>query len=408
MAQSAFAAFFGIPAENVTVRSPFLGGGFGSKAILAGPQILAILAARMLGRPVKLVLRRDQMFGPVGHRGATRQRVRLALDGEARLTALEHAAEATTSSFDDFLEPAANASHNLYASPAIVTTHTGVRVDTGTPGPMRAPGEASGSAALECAIDEAAAGLRARPARVPPAQLRRGRSGLGQAVLVEGAAGMLCRRPPSASAGPAGRSRRGRCATRPGGWSDGAWEARCSRRRCSAPRPAPCCAATAPRLVETAAADMGQGAWTALAQIAADGLGLHIDQVSSTPVIPTIRTAASPAAPATPPPRGRPSSAPEATRSPGWPNSRPAIRSSPLYGAGNTGVEARDGHLHHRGRPEPAARAMPPSSRAPASRRSRDAGRAPATRRTRRPGRCSRTARSSPRSGSIPISGRFG
>ena len=141
MAQSAFAAFFGIPAQNVTVRSPFLGGGFGSKAILAGPQILAILAARMLGRPVKLVLRRDQMFGPVGHRGATRQRVRLALDGQARLTALEHAAEATTSSFDAFLEPAANASHNLYASPAIVTTHTGVRTDTGTPGPMRAPGE---------------------------------------------------------------------------------------------------------------------------------------------------------------------------------------------------------------------------------------------------------------------------
>ncbi len=77
MAQSAFAAFFGIPAENVTIRSPFLGGGFGSKAILAGPQILAVLAARMLGRPVKLVLRRDQMFGPVGHRGATRQRLRL-------------------------------------------------------------------------------------------------------------------------------------------------------------------------------------------------------------------------------------------------------------------------------------------------------------------------------------------
>ena len=56
MSQAAFAAFFGIPAENVTLRSPFIGGGFGSKAMLDGPYVLAALAARMLGRPVKLVL----------------------------------------------------------------------------------------------------------------------------------------------------------------------------------------------------------------------------------------------------------------------------------------------------------------------------------------------------------------
>ena len=70
MACAAFAGFFGIPPENVLIRTPFIGGGFGSKAILAGPHILCILAARMLGRPVKLVLTRGQMFGPVGHRGA--------------------------------------------------------------------------------------------------------------------------------------------------------------------------------------------------------------------------------------------------------------------------------------------------------------------------------------------------
>jgi xanthine dehydrogenase YagR molybdenum-binding subunit len=66
MAQAGFAGFFGIPPENVHLRSPFLGGGFGSKAIIAGPQILCILAAKMVGRPVKLALSRDQMFGPVG------------------------------------------------------------------------------------------------------------------------------------------------------------------------------------------------------------------------------------------------------------------------------------------------------------------------------------------------------
>jgi len=59
---------FGLPPENVHIRSPFLGGGFGSKGLLSGPQVLGILAARLVGRPVKLVLRREQMYGPVGHR----------------------------------------------------------------------------------------------------------------------------------------------------------------------------------------------------------------------------------------------------------------------------------------------------------------------------------------------------
>ncbi|MCF3641171.1 molybdopterin-dependent oxidoreductase, partial [Rhizobium sp. TRM95111] len=153
---ASYAAYFGIPPENVTIRSPFLGGGFGSKAILNGPQILAILAARMLKRPVKLVLTRSQMYGPVGHRGRTWQTLRLGMDTEGRLTALHHRTIASTSTFDAFIEPAANASLPLYASPAILAEHKGLRLDIGTPGPMRAPGEASGSAALEVAMDEAA------------------------------------------------------------------------------------------------------------------------------------------------------------------------------------------------------------------------------------------------------------
>ena len=69
--------FFGIPAENIHIRSPFLGGGFGSKGFVTGPQILGIMAARLVGRPVKLVLRREQMYGPVGHRAPTRQTLRI-------------------------------------------------------------------------------------------------------------------------------------------------------------------------------------------------------------------------------------------------------------------------------------------------------------------------------------------
>ncbi len=71
MAQGRLAGLFGIAPDKIHIRSPFLGGGFGSKGIIAGPQVLGIMAARMVGKPVKLVLRREQMFGPVGHRAPT-------------------------------------------------------------------------------------------------------------------------------------------------------------------------------------------------------------------------------------------------------------------------------------------------------------------------------------------------
>ena len=109
-----------------------------------------------MGRPVKLVLNWQQLYGPVGHRTPTRQRIQIGISDEGRLTALSHHAKITTSSFDEFFEPAANVSHTLYSSPAIATSHEVVRVDTGTPIFMRAPGEAPGSIALESAIDEAA------------------------------------------------------------------------------------------------------------------------------------------------------------------------------------------------------------------------------------------------------------
>ena len=89
-AQARIAGLFGIPPENILIRSPFLGGGFGSKGMISGPQVLGILAARLVGRPVKLVLRREQMYGPVGHRAPTRQTLRLGTDRMGALTAIHH------------------------------------------------------------------------------------------------------------------------------------------------------------------------------------------------------------------------------------------------------------------------------------------------------------------------------
>jgi xanthine dehydrogenase YagR molybdenum-binding subunit len=167
MARARIAGIFGIPPENIQIRSPFLGGGFGCKGLVSGPQVLGIMAARLVNRPVKLVLRREQMYGPVGHRSPTRQRLRVGTDEAGLLTALEHHAKTVSSTFDDFFEPAADASHTLYASPAIKTSHKAVRVDTGTPMFMRAPGE---SHRINCARERDRRNglrLRHRSASVP-------------------------------------------------------------------------------------------------------------------------------------------------------------------------------------------------------------------------------------------------
>ena len=124
--------------------------------MISGPQVLGVIAARVVGRPVKLVLRREQMFGPVGHRAPTRQTLRLGADGDGALIALDHRTKTMSSTFDDFFEPASDVSQTLYASTAIATSHEAVRADIGTPLFMRAPGEATGSIALESAIDEMA------------------------------------------------------------------------------------------------------------------------------------------------------------------------------------------------------------------------------------------------------------
>jgi xanthine dehydrogenase YagR molybdenum-binding subunit len=177
MAQGRLAGLFGISPDKIHIRSPFLGGGFGSKGLISGPQVLGIIAARMVGRPVKLVLRREQMFGPVGHRAPTRQTLRMGADNDGRLTALSHHTKTTSSTFDDFFEPASDISHTLYASPAISTSHEAVRVDTGTPLFMRAPGEATGDRARKCRRRNGS-GLRNGSVGLSAQELCRGRADL--------------------------------------------------------------------------------------------------------------------------------------------------------------------------------------------------------------------------------------
>src|SRR6218665_2425540 len=150
------AALFGLPPENVRVITKFIGGGFGCKGSTWAHTVLAAIAARAVSRPMKLVLRREQMFGPVGFRPETHQRVRLQAQKDGKLLGVRHDVLTATSTFDEIIEPSAAVTRILYASEQISTSHRVARLNLGTPTFMRAPGEASGSHALECAMDELA------------------------------------------------------------------------------------------------------------------------------------------------------------------------------------------------------------------------------------------------------------
>ncbi len=112
------------------------------------------MAAKVTGRPVKIVLTRPQMFGGFGNRPRTEQRVRIGAGRDGKLSALAHDVRSQGSRYDDFIENCAVISRMLYAVPNQITTHRGVRHDIVTPTYMRAPGESSGSFALESAMDE--------------------------------------------------------------------------------------------------------------------------------------------------------------------------------------------------------------------------------------------------------------
>jgi xanthine dehydrogenase YagR molybdenum-binding subunit len=153
----------GLPKENVRVLSPFVGGGFGGKGSVWSHVVLAAMAAKQVGRPVKLVLTRMQMFDFVGFRPRTIQKIALGATRAGVLTAIKHEGTSHTSTFDEFTEPVAAATRMLYACPSAVTSHRLVRVDAGTPQFMRAPGESSGTFALESAMDELAVALAIDP-----------------------------------------------------------------------------------------------------------------------------------------------------------------------------------------------------------------------------------------------------
>jgi len=271
------AAVFGIPDQNVRVISPFVGGAFGS-GLRAWPHVtLAALGARVVGCPVKLMLSRREMYYGTGYRPHTVQRLALGASREGRLQAIVHDAWQETSTYEEYSEALLDATRFLHSCPNVYTRHRIARMNVHTPTYMRAPGEASGVFALECAMDEMAVALGR-----DPIELRlRNEPQLDEFQKLPFSS-RATREAYRLGAERFGWSRRNPA---PGSMRDGRWQIGWGVAAATYPMNFAPASARARLLpdgtaeVSTAASDMGPGTWTSMTQVAAETLGLPIERV---------------------------------------------------------------------------------------------------------------------------------
>ncbi|NMO18960.1 xanthine dehydrogenase family protein molybdopterin-binding subunit [Pyxidicoccus fallax] len=268
---------FDLPKEQVRVRSPFVGGAFGSGLRPQYQLFLAVLAARELKRSVRVTLTREQMF-TFGHRPATLQRVALGASADGTLEALIHEAVSETSSFEDYIEVLVNWGSMLYRCDNVRADYKVAALDCYTPIDMRAPGAAIGVYALESAMDELAHALRMDPIALrlknyserdqnkdKPYSSKELRACYQQGAERFGWA----RRNPEPRSMREGHELVG------WGMATGIWDAM------QQPASAKAVLGLDGRLVvSSATADIGTGTYTVMTQIAADTLGLPIESVT--------------------------------------------------------------------------------------------------------------------------------
>ena len=266
-----------IPKENIRLVSAYVGGGFGGKLQVEADAILAALAAKMLQRPVKVVLTRQQIFPITKHRTDTIQRVRLGASRDGILNAIGHESWSNNTPGVNFYETAANATRSFYAAPNRMTQHRLVELDLPVSSSMRAPGEAVGLLALESAMDELAVALDLDPIALrirnePKDDPEKGRPFSTRSFV------------PCLQKGAElfGWSKRN---AKPAQVRDGQWLV--GMGMSGAIRGNPMLAAKASvsidsagiATVKTSMTDIGTGTYTILAQIAADMLGLPMSKV---------------------------------------------------------------------------------------------------------------------------------
>jgi xanthine dehydrogenase YagR molybdenum-binding subunit len=271
------ATVFDIPVENVRVISRYVGGGFGCKGSPWSHVALCALAARTVGRPVRLSLTRQQMFSLVGYRPRTIQKLVLGAAKDGKLLAMRHDVTSETSQFDEFSEPSALQTRLLYACPNVATSHRLVRLDVPTPTFMRAPGESSGSFALEVAMDELAYALELDPLEL---RLRNyADRDLDEDKPWSSKSLRQCYQQAAQKFGWAARK------LEPGSRKDGRLLVGWGMATATYPANQQGSSAVARLqrdgrvLVQAGSQDIGTGTYTIMAQIAADALGLPLEQV---------------------------------------------------------------------------------------------------------------------------------
>jgi xanthine dehydrogenase YagR molybdenum-binding subunit len=272
------ATVFDLPETDVRVLVPYLGGGFGAGLRTWPHVILTVLAARVVGRPVKLVLTRPQMFTSVGHRPETRQRVRLGATRDGRLVAVDHESTSTMGALDDGgVNPVTQVTSNAYACPNVATHDRRVRLHIPSPHWMRGPGPTEGNFAVESALDELSYTLGIDPIELRLCNYTEVHPGSGRPWSSK-----ALRECYHAGAARFGWARRtpGIGSMRDGNWLVGYGMAGVT----FTPGQAPCQARVSIRRdgtahVRSAATDLGTGTYTIAAQVTAELLGLDIDQV---------------------------------------------------------------------------------------------------------------------------------
>ncbi len=159
-------ALLAVPPEKVRIIAYYIGGGFGSKGFVKNSTIITALASKLVSRPVRMNLSRQQVFPTSGRRPQTIQRIQLGADASGKLQAIQHEVTTETSFVNEFVEPSGAITPYLYNCDNVAVIHNLVRLNIGTPCPMRAPGEATGTFALEVAMDELAAKLKMDPVQL--------------------------------------------------------------------------------------------------------------------------------------------------------------------------------------------------------------------------------------------------
>ena len=277
MVRDVVANTFGLEPERVRVISPFVGGGFGSKGTPHPHVILTVMAAQVVGRPVKFTLVRQHMFAVAGYRTPTIQRIRLGARKDGRLTAIAHDVVEQTATIREFAEQTALPTRMMYSSPNRSTTHRLARLDVPVPAWMRAPGECPGMYALESAMDELAIACELDPIEIrirnePEIDPETGHPFSSRGLVA-------CLREGVERFGWQSRD------PRPGIRSDGRWLIGTGVAASTYPtrrRPSTAIARVDREghySVLIDASDIGTGAWTVLTQIAADALEVPIDRV---------------------------------------------------------------------------------------------------------------------------------